>query len=256
MKSFLIVAVVLLVLLTAGLAFTLFEGKNPASAEETGKTAASSSVTPSSNASTHREDETLARLDALAAQMSELRTEMAALKAGANRESVPELARTEKPEAVETAAAVSPIQRDAILKVIADDRAELKRKQDEEQAQRDLQNALTRADRAAQKYGLNVDQRKGLVDVLVADAQKTNELRTQMMAQGFNGDREAMRKAFTDLDTWRMDELNKRVGPDLAQQVHDGEFNGFPGGPGGQAGARRGNRGGGGAPGGGQPGGG
>jgi hypothetical protein len=252
MKTFLIVAVVLLVLL-AGLAIALFEGKNQAPAEESGKTATSSSVTPSSNASAHREDETLARLDALAAQMSELRSEMAALKAGANRESVPELARTEKPETVETAAAVSPIQRDAILKVIADDRAEEKRKKDEEQAQRDLQNALARADRAAQKYGLNVDQRKGLVDVLVTDAQKTNELRTQMMAQGFNGDREAMRKAFTDLDAWRMDELTKRVGPDLAQQVHDGEFNGFPGGPGG---GWRGNRGGGGAPGGGQPGGG
>jgi hypothetical protein len=251
MKTFLNNAVVVLVLLTAGLAFALFEGKNPAPAEDTGKSSASNSATPSSSASAHREDETLARLDALAAQMSELRSEMAAIKAGANRESVPELARTEKPEAVEATAAVTPIQRDAILKVIADDRAEQKRKADEEQAQRDLQNALARADRAVQKYGLNPDQRKGLVDVLVADAAKTNELRTQMMSQGFNGDREAMRKAFTDLDTWRMDELNKRVGPDLAQQVHDGEFNGFPGGPGGQGGARRGNRAGGGQPGGG-----
>jgi len=251
MKSFLIVAVVLLVLLTAGLAFALFDGKSPMPAEGSAKTSAANSVAPASNASAHGNDEALARLDALAAQMSELRSEMAALKASANRESVPELARPEKSESVETATAVSPIQRDAILKVIADDRAELKRKQEEEQAQRDLQNALARADRAAQKYGLNVDQRKGLVDVLVADAQKTNELRTQMMAQGFNGDREAMRKAFTDLDTWRMDELTKRVGPDLAQQVHDGEFNGFPGGPGGPGGARRGNRPGGGAPGGG-----
>jgi hypothetical protein len=253
MKSLLIVAVVLLALLTAGLAFALFDGKSAPTAEGTGKTSASSSAAPSSNGSARRDDETLARLDALAAQMNELRSEMGALKAGANRESVPELARTEKPEAVETAAAVTPIQRDAILKVIEDDRAEQKRKAEEEQAQRDLQNALARADRAAQKYGLNVDQRKGLVDVLVADAQKTSELRNQMMSQGFNGDREAMRKAFTDLDTWRMDELTKRVGPDLAQQVHDGEFNGFPGGPGG-GGQRRGNRGGG--PGGGQPGGG
>jgi hypothetical protein len=73
-----------------------------------------------------------------------------------------------------------------------------------------------------------------------------------MQTQGFNVDREAMRKAFSDLDAWRMDELTKRFGPDLAQQVHDGEFSGFPGGPGG---ARRGNRNGGGAPGGGQNGG-
>jgi hypothetical protein len=252
MKSILIVAVVLLVLLTAGLAFALFDGKSAPSAEEAGQTPASSAAAPAAGASAHHEDETLARLDALSAQMTEIKSEMAALKASASRESVPEQAREAKPEAVEAAAAMTPVQRDAILKVIADDRAEQKRKADEEQAQRDLQNALARADRAAQKYGLNVDQRKGLVDVFVADAQKSTDLRNQMMNQGFNGDREAMRKAFTDLDTWRMDELTKRMGPDLAQQVHDGEFPGmFGGGP--PGGGRRGNRGagGGGGPGGG-----
>ena len=252
MKTFLIVAVSLLILLTAGLAVALFEGKSAVPTEGAVKASTSTLVVPMSSASVHGNDETLARMDALALEMTELRSEMAALKAGANRESVPELARTEKPESVEAPTAVSHIQRDAILKVIADDRAETKRKQEEEQQQRDLQNALARAERASQKYGLNVDQRKGLVDVFLADAQKTSDLRTQMMTQGFNVDREAMRKAFTDLDAWRMDELTKRVGPDMAQQVHDGEFKGFPGMPGG---ARRGNRADG-APGGGQPGGG
>src|SRR6266850_7696307 len=172
MKTFLLATVSVLVLLTAGLAIALFRGKSAAPAEEAARTSGSTSAVPMSSATTHGDDGTLARLDALSREITELRAEMAALKAGAERESVPQLASAEKPESIETQTSVNPIQRDAILKVIADDRAEQKRKQDDEQRQRDLEAALARADRAAQKYGLTVDQRKGLVDVLLADAQK------------------------------------------------------------------------------------
>lgn len=238
MKIFLLIAAILFVLLTGAIAVFFYTSTSAPPASVTA--ASSPSTAPASAESAHANEETLARLDALTREITDLREEVAALKAGAQRESVPAAATEAKPESVETSASITPVQRDAILKVIADDRAEQKRKQDEEQAQRDLQNALARADKAALKYGLNVDQRKGLVDVFVADAQKSTDLRNQMMNQGFNGDREAMRKAFTDLDTWRMDELTKRMGPDLAQQVHDGEFNGFGGGPPGVG--RRGNR--------------
>jgi hypothetical protein len=248
MKTFLVIAAILFVLLFGAIAMFLWVGT---SATPPASTAISQPAASAPAESARSNDETLARLDALSREITDLREEVAVLKAGAQRESVTAAAVDAKPESVETSAAVSPVQRDAILKVIADDRAEQKRKQDEEQAQRDLQNALARADKAALKYGLTVDQKKGLVDVLVVDAQKSNDLRTQMMNQGFNGDREAMRKAFTDLDTWRMDELTKRMGPDLAQQVHDGEFNGFFGGGGPQGQRRGGNRGGGGGPGGG-----
>jgi hypothetical protein len=247
MKTFLVIAAILFVLLAGAISIFLFLGTSaPPAPASSAISAPASAPTESGRAN----DETLARLDALAREITDLREEVAALKASAQREAVPAATLDAKPESVETSAAVTPVQRDAILKVIADDRAEQKRKQDEEQAQRDLQNALARADKAALKYGLTVDQKKGLVDVFVADAQKSSDLRNQMMNQGFNGDREAMRKAFTDLDTWRMDELSKRMGPDLAQQVHDGEFPGFFGG-GGPPGQRRGNRGGGGPPGGG-----
>lgn len=247
MKTFLIIAAVLVVLLFGAIAVFLVTGTpTPPSAAST-STASSQSAAPAD--SVRGNDDTAARLEALSREVTSLREELAALKAGAARESVPAAVPDAKPESAETQGGISPVQRDAILKVIADDRAEQKRKADEEQQQRDLQNALARADRAALKYGLTVDQKKGLVDVLLADAQKSADLRNQMMNQGFNGDREAMRKAFTDLDTWRMDELTKRMGPDLAQQVHDGEFNGFGGGP--PGGGRRGNRGGGGQPGGG-----
>jgi hypothetical protein len=246
MKSSLVIAFALLVLVAGGFALSLFQGERAAPAKEAAAIPTSASPTAKTSDAMHADDEILARLDALAREVTDLQIELASLKAGAERAPVPQVASAERPESVGTTTEVDPIQRDAILKVIADDRAEQKRKQEEEQQQRDLASALARADRAAQKYGLTVDQRKGLVDVFLEDAQKTSDLRTQMQAQGFNADREVLRKAFSDLDAWRMDELTKRVGPAMAQQVHDGEFNGFPGGPGG---GRRGNRGGPGAPG-------
>jgi hypothetical protein len=184
--------------------------------------------------------ETVARLDALDREVSDLRAQLAVLKSGAERQ--PSVA----PAAIETESHASmgemtAAEHESVLKVIEEDRADQKRKQDEERQQRDLQNALAHADRAAQKYGLTMDQKKGLVDVFVLDAQKSNDLQTFMQQQGFNGDRQAIRKAFTDLDDWRTDELTKRFGADLAQQIHDGEFNRGP------RGGQRGNRNGGGA---------
>ena len=190
-------------------------------------------------ASSPADSETLARLDALDREIADLRAQLAAVKSGADRQPTATPAVVER-ETPPPTGGMSAAEHESVLKVIAEDRAEQKRKQDEERQQRDLQNALARADRAAQKYGLTMDQKKGLVDVFVQDAEKSNDLQTLMQQQGFNGDREAIRKAFTDLDTWRTDELTKRLGADLAQQVHDGEFNRFGGPRGGQRGNRNG----------------
>lgn len=185
------------------------------------------------------DSEALARLDALDREVSDLRAQLAALKSGADRQpsATPAAIESQSPP---SAGQMSAAEHESVLKVIEEDRAEQKRKQDEERQQRDLQNALAHADRAAQKYGLTMDQKKGLVDVFVLDAEKSNDLQTLIQQQSFNGDRETIRKAFTDLDSWRMDELTKRLGADLAQQIHDGEFNRFGGPRGGQRGNRNG----------------
>lgn len=196
----------------------------------------SAALTPSSSPA---DSETLARLDALDREIADLRAQLAAVRSGADRQPTATPVAVEAENAPSTGG-MSAAEHESVLKVIAEDRAEQKRKQDEERQQRDLQNALAHADRAAQKYGLTMDQKKGLADVFVQDAEKSNDLQTHMQQQGFNGDREAIRKAFSDLDTWRTDELTKRLGADLAQQIHDGEFNRFGGPRGGQRGNRNG----------------
>src|SRR5262245_22494477 len=130
MKTFLVIAAILFVLLAGAIAMFLFLGTStpPVAAP----VSASSSVPASAPGESSRaNDETLARLDALTREITDLRAEVAALKAGAQRETVPAAASESKPESVETSAAINPVQRDAILKVIADDRAEQKRKADE-----------------------------------------------------------------------------------------------------------------------------
>jgi hypothetical protein len=231
-----LIAVVGCLLAVAAVVFVVCQPRN--SNATTAGMADSSGPSAAPAASSGAADaEALARLDALDREVSDLRAQLAALKSGADRQvsAAPAAVETESHSNDMTAA-----EHESVLKVIAEDRAEQKRKQDEDRQQRELQNALAHADRAAQKYGLSLDQKKGLVDVFVLDAQKSNDLQTFMQQQGFNGDREAIRKAFTDLDDWRTSELTKRFGADLAQQIHDGEFNRGP------RGGQRGNRNGGG----------
>lgn len=227
-----LIAVVGCLLAVAAVVFVVCQPRSGASNATTASITDSPGRSASPAASPSPGDtEALARLDALDREVSELRAQIAALKSSAARQPSAELAAVET-ESHPSTGEMTSAEHESVLKVIAEDRAEQKRKQDEERQQRDLQNALAHADRAAQKYGLSMDQKKGLVDVFVLDAQKSNDLQTFMQQQGFNGDREAMRKAFTDLDDWRTDELTKRFGPDLAQQIHDGEFNRGPrGGP-------------------------
>jgi hypothetical protein len=148
--------------------------------------------------------------------------------------------------------------RDAILKVIEDDRQEQKRKQDDEQRARDLQTALARAERTAKQFGLAGDQQKALADVYILERQKIDDLRNQMRDQGGAvGDPQAMRQGFRDLRDWRLVELTNRLGADLAEKINEADAQRLGGG--GQGG-RRGNRGqggtGGGTDGGNRPGGG
>lgn len=185
-------------------------------------------------------DELLARMDALTREVDELHARVAALKAGAEREPAP-VAVAEAP-VDESATAYAAVHREAILKVIEDDRLAQQRKREEEQRARDLQAMLARAERTAKRYGLTVDQQKSLADVYLLERTKMEDFRTQMREQGgMGGDPEQMRTSFQELRDWRLLELSTRLGPDLAQQINDSEFDRFRDAAGG--GGRRGNRG-------------
>jgi hypothetical protein len=186
-------------------------------------------------------DELLVRMEGLSHEVDDLRAQIAALKAGAQRE--PASVSTAETPADDSVTAFAAVHRDAIQKVIDDDRAAQQRKKEEEQRARDLATMLARAERTAKKFGLTVDQQKSLADVYLLERTKMEDFRTQMRDQGgFGGDPEQMRTAFQDLRTWRLQELTTRLGADLATQINDSEFERFRDTAGG-GGGRRGNRG-------------
>lgn len=184
-------------------------------------------------------DEILARMDALAREVDDLRAQVAALEVGAEREPAVVAASAESP-VDESATTYAAVHRDAILKVIEDDRLAQQKKREEDQRARDLQQTLARAERTAKRFGLTPDQQKSLADVYILERAKMEDFRSQYRDQGGMGaDPDQMRTAFTELRDWRLTELTNRLGPDLAKQVNDSDYERFRDG----AGGRRGNRG-------------
>ena len=186
----------------------------------------------------NQSDEILARMDALAREVDELHAEIAALKAGAEREpaaAIPAEASVEESDTATYAA----VHRDAILKVIEDDRVAQQKKREEEQRARDMEAMLARAERTAKRFGLNADQQKSLADVYLLERTKMQDMRTQMREQGgFVGDPEQMRTSFQELREWRLQELSTRLGPDLGQQINDADSDRFRDASGGGGGRR------------------
>ena len=169
--------------------------------------------------------ELLARMDALAGEIDELQAQVAALRAGAERQPVRELAPEDR-----DSPAVASIQREVILKVMDDARREEERKRQEEQQARNLQMMLARAERTAKRFGLSLDQQRSLADVYLLERQKMEDLRNQLRDQGgLGGDPGNFRDGFREVREWRLGELTTRLGPDLAEQINESEFDGFRG---------------------------
>lgn len=186
---------------------------------------ASAASTPGFDAS-----KLVSRIESLNQEVADLHQEVLHLKNNSQRAPVATEAPAKVAEVDATDFAAQ--HRDAILKIIAQDRDDIARKQEEERKARDLENTLARADRTAKKIGLNPTQQKALADVFVLERQKMDDMRN-MRGQG---DPEAMRTAFQEFRDWRTGELTKRLGADLAQQVEENDragFRGFGGGRGG-----------------------
>lgn len=163
------------------------------------------------------------RLQSLSLELSALETQIASLKSEPTRApATPERSTpSDKLATAETTAAFAALHRDAILKVIADERAEQDRKREEERKQRELQAFEARADRAAEKFTLSAAQRQTLVDYYVAERTHFEEIRAQFR-EAQDGAPESVRDAFREGREWRTNELTKLFGTDLGAQL--GEF--------------------------------
>jgi hypothetical protein len=170
----------------------------------------------------------VARIESLNQDVNDLHLELLRLTADKSR--VPAVASAEPAKVAEADTTnFATEHREAILKIIAQDREDQDRKREEERKARDLENILNRADRTAKKLGLSTTQQKSLADVYILERQKMDEMRN-MRGQG---DPEAARTAFRDFREWRTGELTKRFGADLAQQLDEADAAGFRGGFGG-----------------------
>ncbi len=239
MKVLLAVVAGILVLVLVGVSALLFVGVRSETrvAAEAPPAPMKLASNDASAAAAARTDEVLQRLDVVTRELDDLRAELAALKAGSAR------APAASPEKLEeeTAAMFASEHRDAIMKVIADDRAEQERKRTEEQRQRDMENLLARAERTAKKFGLDATQQKSLADVYVLENQKLADMRAAMRDQGgWNGDPESVRTAMQEFRDWRLNELTTRLGAELGGRIQEADvqnFRGAMGGGGGQQGA-------------------
>lgn len=183
------------------------------------------------------------RLEALSMEISALETQLAAVRD--ERARTPVVAAASAPDRAsvlaESTESFAAVHRDAILKVVADERAEQERKREEERKQREEQQLANKADRAAQKFNLNDAQKRQLTEYYVTERQKFDEMRMQFReGTAPGGPNETARDAFKEARDWRTNELTRLFGTDLGAQINEFETDRGRGGvAGGGGGARR-----------------
>lgn len=191
------------------------------------------------------------RVDLLEGELSALRSERA-------REAV--AVAPERAAQLPTPDALADLQRDAIVKVLEDQRKAEADKREAERKDRQRKLADEQAARAAKELGLGAGDERRLSDFLVVAGDKRDEM-FRPMRDGANFDRDAMRQGFEDYRTWAESELKGAFGDNLGGRILDyqrqqrdafGSFGGppggFGGGPGGGTSGDRGRRGGTGSP--------
>jgi ribosomal protein L19E len=190
-----------------------------------------------------REAELATKVENLERALDALHQDVAELRAGSSRTAAVE---PEKAPMDQDSVAFAAQHKSAIKAVIEEDRAEQARKAEEERKQRDIQQTQQRADRTAQRVGLNPAQTKQLEGFYETQRVRMDDLRTTM--QNGAGDPQAMRQTFQEFRSWSETELTNLFGGDIAGKIMEegggfgmgrggpGGFGGGPGGGGGQGG--------------------
>ncbi len=173
------------------------------------------------------------RMEALSMEVADLQAEIRELKSTAARTAVAAV-EVAPQKAANAAVAVPAVQREQILQVIADAKAEEERRIKDERLKREEDAAIARADKMAQRFGLNEAQERQLVDFYAVSRTKLEEMRESMRTGGFDG--EQMRTAMRDTRDWASSELERLFGPEIGKQIGEVEMDRFRGGFGGGGG--------------------
>ena len=166
------------------------------------------------------------RLDAMTLELESLRNSAHREPAAAPLEPVLEVAAG--------SVAVSPEQRQAVLAVLAEEKAREAAEAEASRLQQEKENAQRRAARIAKELTLSPGDEARLADLMVASNSKRQELFEGM--RGGNFDRDTARTQFETFRTWQTEQLSQAFGQSIADQIlqTEGErFFGPGGGPGG-----------------------
>jgi hypothetical protein len=216
----------LLVAAAAGAASAalIVQQPQPASPAVSMPTAAPSASAPASNAER-------ARIDQLEMEVANLQLQIAELRSSSSRSPITEPEPAPQTAALAPSVVVTPAQRDAILQVLADQKAAEERERELARQRREEEQRLQRADRMAQRFGLNEAQEAQLASFYDIERQRFEELRKQFQDGGgmMAGDREQMRATFQEARDWRTGELVRMFG-ETGQQIADYESERFRGG--------------------------
>jgi len=185
---------------------------------------------------TAREAELVAKVENLERALDAMHQDVMELRSGSSR--TPALVvEPEKAPIDQDSVAFAAQHKTAIKAVIEEDRAEQAAKAEEERRQREIQQTLQRADRTAQRVGLNPAQTKQLESFYEQQRVRMEDLRGTM--QNFaGGDPQAMRQTFQEFRAWSETELTTLFGSELSGKIMEegGGFamgrGGFGGGPG------------------------
>lgn len=201
----------------------------PVATDSTTAARPSSTPTTTSAAPTLDNSDLQSEITALQNELARLRSELVSLREGRTRESATATPASASTELI-PAESLAIIQKDAILRVIAEERADLQRKEDEARKQRELEQATQRAERVAKELNLSPAEQTKLAEVYVMEREKRDEF-MRNMRNGEVPDREQMRQSFQEYREWRTNELTTRLGSDLATKVneYDGDRMGFGG---------------------------
>ena len=95
-----------------------------------------------------------------------------------------------------------------------------------------MQQRLQRADRQAQRFGLNEAEERQLADFYLQSKTKIDEMRESMRLARESGamDGEQLRTAMRDARDWSTQELERLFGPDTGRQIAESEIERLRGG--------------------------
>ena len=173
------------------------------------------------------------KLAMLSARVDALNDELENLRNSANRAPVNVASAPTAPLPTSGTVAVTEEQRQAVLTVLAEDRARQAAEADAKRTAAELDAAKRRAARIAKDLSLSPGDEARLADLMLESGKKRQDMFESMRNGNF--DRDTARTQMEAFRTWQTDQYTVAFGASIADQIiqSEGDRMGFGGGPGG-----------------------